>query len=139
VFASINRSQWLVLGFFALVATSLVLILAVDPSIYARTLGSQAGLAAPIEIAFLVAVLALISVLSLGVARRWRWTFWVIVLAFLAGVLRVPASALEIAGVLHATEPLWYIVFQGAIGIVQVGIGLLLLRGHHRAGVWGAF
>jgi hypothetical protein len=135
-----NRSQWLVLGFFALVATSLVLILAFDPSIYSTALlGSEAGLPAPGELAFLLAVLALIAVLSVGVARRWRWTFWVIVLAFLAGVLRVPASALEIAGVLHATEPLWYIVFQGAIGIVQVGIGLLLLRGHHRAGVWGAF
>ena len=99
-----NRSQWLVLGFFALVATSLVLILAFDPSIYSTALlGSEAGLPAPGELAFLLAVLALIAVLSVGVARRWRWTFWLIVLAFLAGVLRVPASALEIAGVLHAT------------------------------------
>jgi hypothetical protein len=43
---------------------------------------------------------------------RWRWTFWLIVVAFLFGVLRVPASILELTGVLPAAGPTWYVLFQ---------------------------
>lgn len=71
--------------------------------------------------------------------RRWRWTFWLILVAFLAGALRVPASILELAGVIPAGTPAWYVALQGAIGIIQLGIGLALLRGYRKGGVWGAF
>jgi hypothetical protein len=57
--------------------------------------------------------------------------------AFLAGILRVPASALQLAGILPATAPPWYLLFQGALGIVQLGIGLVMLAGHRRSGLWG--
>jgi hypothetical protein len=48
-----------------------------------------------------------------GVLRRWRWTFWLILVAFLAGVLRVPVAILQLAGFLHASAPTWHVVFQG--------------------------
>jgi hypothetical protein len=44
-------------------------------------------------------------VLGVGVLRRWRWTFWLVLVAFLFGVLRVPASILELMGWLPAAGP----------------------------------
>jgi hypothetical protein len=76
--------------------------------------------------------------LETGVIRRWRWTFWLILVAFLAGVLRVPISILQLTGVLDADFPNWYLVFQGFIGLVQFGIGLVMVAGYRKAGVWGA-
>jgi hypothetical protein len=63
--------------------------------------------------------------------------FWLIVVAFLAGILRVLGTALELAGILPESGPAWYAVFQGVVGVIQFGIGLALLRGYQRAGVWG--
>ena len=83
-------------------------------------------------------ITAFISLLAVGVCKRWRWTFWLMLVAFLFGVLRVPASILELMGVLSATGPTWYVVFQAVLGLVQFGIGLLMLAGFRRAGVWGA-
>ena len=33
----------------------------------------------------------------------------------------------------------WYGYLQAAIGIVQFGLALLMLRGYRRAGIWGSF
>lgn len=54
--------------------------------------------------------LGIIGVLGVGTLRRWRWTFWLIVVAFLFGVLHMPASILEVAGVLPATGTNWYVL-----------------------------
>ena len=64
---------------------------------------------------------------------------WLSLLAFLAGVLRVPASLLEIGGVLPAAGPTWYELLQGGIGVIQFLIGLAMLAGYRRSGPWGAF
>jgi len=55
--------------------------------------------------AFLLALAAFIVVLSVSVLRRWRWAFWLILVAFLAGVLRVPVAILQLTGVLSASAP----------------------------------
>ncbi|HET7338306.1 MAG TPA: hypothetical protein VFK22_02055 [Candidatus Dormibacteraeota bacterium] len=135
----INRSQGAVLGFFAFVVVALVAILIYAPDVYAGALGARGGRSFGLEIGFLVALLALISVVVLGVIRRWRWLFWLLVVAFLAGVLRLPASAAQLAGAVPSTGPGWYLVLQGLIGLVQFVIGVGLLAGYRRAGVWGAF
>lgn len=132
----INRSQRLVLGFFLVVSVSFVVILVYAPSVYAGVIGRDA---ITLDIAFVVALFLLIAFLAVGVVRRWRWTFWLIVLAFLAGVLRVPAAVLELAGIVPVTAPGWYVVFQAAVGLVQLGIGIALLVGYRKGGVWGAF
>ena len=90
------------------------------------------------QTAFLVALCALIGLLSIGVLRRWRWTFWLVLVAFLAGVLRVPVAILQLTGVLPASTPSWYVVLQGLIGGVQLAIGLVMVAGYRRSGVWGA-
>ncbi len=59
--------------------------------------------------------------------------------AFLAGVLRVPVAILQLMGFLAADAPTWYVLFQGFIGLVQFAIGLAMVADYRRAGVWGAF
>jgi hypothetical protein len=135
----INRSQVLVLGFFVGVWVAVVAILALAPDIYFQGLNPPASARRAVEGGSLVALAALVAFLAVAVLRRWRWTFWLIVVAFLAGLLRAPASILELAGVLPAGGPTWYVLFQGVVGLVQFGIALALLGGYRRGGVWGAF
>ena len=134
----VNRTQSLVLGFFAFAWISLVVILLVEPEIYDSAMKLPAGKHPLIDLAFLGGISAFIAFLSFGVLRCWRWAFWLILVAFLiGGLLRIPASVLELAGVLPAAGPPWYIVFQALLGLVQVGIGLLMLVGYRRVGPWG--
>ena len=136
-----NRTQGLVLGFFVLAWASLVTILAATPEVYDQALQLPASSDRHLfELAFLAALSIFLVLLGVvGVVRRWRWTFWLIVGAFIAGVLRVPASILQLSGVLPAESPTWYVLLQAFIGLVQLGIGLAMLAGHRRSGVWGSF
>jgi hypothetical protein len=133
-----NHTQVLVLGFLVLAWVSLLTILAVAPDVYDQALQLPSGDNRTAQFALLTAVSVLIAVLGVGVLRRWRWTFWLVLIAFLFGVLRVPASILELAGYLPSAGPTWYVVLQALIGLVQFGIGLVMLAGYRRAGVWGA-
>ena len=131
----VNRTQALVLGFFLLVWAGLVAILAAAPEVYDQALKLPHDDRRPVELAFLAALSAFIALLGLGVLRRWRWTFWLIVVAFLFGVLRVPASILELTGALPAAGPTWYVLSQALVGLLQCAIGLAMLAGYRRAGV----
>ena len=86
----INRVQAFVLAFLLLAWTSLVAILVAAPEVYEQRLRSLPGAQRIVEIVFVVALTAFILLLSIGVLRRWRWTFWLILIAFLFGVLRIP-------------------------------------------------
>jgi hypothetical protein len=135
----VNRTQALVLGFFLVVLGSLVVIFAAAPEVYDQALMLPASWPRWTEIAFLLVLSAFIVLLAISVLRRWRWTFWLILAAFLAGVLRVPVAILQLTGVLPATTPTWYVMFQGLIGLAQVAIGLAMLAGYRRSGVWGPY
>ncbi len=92
-----NRTQGLVLGFFILAWASLVTILLAAPEVYDQALRFPASSDRRLfELAFLAALSAFLVLLGVGVVRRWRWTFWLIVVAFLAGVLRMPVSILQL-------------------------------------------
>jgi hypothetical protein len=132
----VNRTQALVIGFFVLAVTSLLVILVAAPEVYDQALRLPTGRRA-VQIAFLAALLGFIALLGVGVVRRWRWTFWLILIAFLAGVLRVPVAILQLTGALAAPGPSWYVVFQGLLGVVQFAIGLVMVAGYRRASVWG--
>jgi len=137
-FTLLNRVQLLVLGFFALVWVALIAILVLSPNVYAQAL-RQGGEDLDIETLFLIVLLALIAVLMLGVFRRWQWTFWLILIAFFFGVLRLPASALQLLGMVPASGPAWYEALQGGIGAVQFLIAIAMFVGYRKAGVWGDF
>jgi hypothetical protein len=93
----------------------------------------------PAEVGTLLVLTALFALLSTGVLRGWRWTFWLILVVFLIGIVRVPASALQLAGVAARQGPAWYIVLQAVVGLVQFVIALAMLAGYRKAGVWGAW
>ena len=133
----LNHIQGLVLGFFALAWASLVAILMSAPEIYDQALRLPSGNRRLFDFAFLAAVSAFIAILGVGVLRRW--TFWLVAVAFILGVLRVPASILQLVGLLGADGPAWYTLLQALLGLVQFAIGLAMLVGYRRSGVWGSF
>jgi purine-cytosine permease-like protein len=94
----VNRTQALVLGFFVVAFSSLLVILVAAPDVYDRALRLPDG-SGVAEVAFLAVLTALLGLLAVGVLRRWRWIFW----------------------------------------LVQVAIGLAMVAGYRRSGVWGAF
>ena len=133
-----SRTQSLVLGFFAFAWISLVVILLVEPTIYDSAMKLPAVKHPLADLAFLGGISAFIALLSGGVLRRWRWAFWLILVAFLiGGALRIPASVLALSGVLAPAGPVWYVVFQALLGLIQVAIGLFMLSGWRQAGPWG--
>jgi hypothetical protein len=134
----VNRTQGLVLGFFVVALGSLLVILIAAPEVYDQALRLPDG-SRVAEVAFLAGLTAFIGLLTVGVLRCWRWIFWLILVAFLAGILRVPVAVFQLTGVLFADVPTWYVIFQGVIGLVQVAIGLAMVAGYRRAGVWGSF
>jgi len=134
----INRVQALVLGFLLMAWISLVVILVAAPEVYERRLRSLPGALRVVEIVLVVALTAFIVLLSIGVLRRWRWMFWLILIAFLFGVLRIPVAVLQISGQMRPDGPLWYAILQGVIGLVQVLIALAMILGYRRSGVWGS-
>jgi len=136
--AQLSNSQLLVLGFLTLAWLGLIGVLAIAPEIYDQSLRLPSdGNARPAELLFVVAVSAFILLIAAGVVCRWRWAFWLLLAAFLSGVLRVPASLLEFGGWIPDAGPSWYVVFQALIGAAQFVIGLVLLIEFRRYGVWG--
>ena len=135
---TVNRTQALVLGFFLVVWVSLLVILVAAPEVFDQALRLPSGHRV-VELAVLAGLSGFIGLLAVGVVRRWRWTFWLILIAFLFGVLRVPAALLQFTGILATNTPGWYVAFQALLGVVQFAIGLVMVVGYRRAGAWGAF
>jgi threonine/homoserine/homoserine lactone efflux protein len=133
----INRVQALVLGFLLMAWISLIAILIAAPEVYAQRLRSLPGPQRIVEIAFVVVLTAFIVLLSIGILRRWRWIFWLILIVFLFGVLRIPVAVLQLSGQMTPDGPAWYVILQGVIGVLQVLIALAMVRGYRRSGVWG--
>jgi hypothetical protein len=134
-----NRTQRLVLGFVVLALIALVAILLIAPEIYDSTLNLGPGPHLLPDLAFLIAISAFIALLAVGVLRRWRWMFWLVLVAFLAGILRLLASALQLMNVLPAGGPRWYVALQAAIGVIQFLIALAMIAGYRKGGAWEAF
>ncbi len=126
-----NRIQRAVIAFFAAVWIALAIILVIAPEVYGVA-GSPMAAAA-----FFGAVSLLVAGGILGVVRRWRWVFWLILVAFLAGAIRAVVSALELTGAIPLEGPPWYVALQGGIGVVQLAIGLAMLAAYRRSGIWG--
>jgi hypothetical protein len=137
-----NRTKALVLSLFATYWVIVVVLLVAARDVYDGQLAQAVRLSGdprPAEIGVLLALTVLFAVLSIGIIRNWRWTFWLILVVFLAGVLRLPAAALQLVGTLPRQGPGWYIALQAVVGLIQFGIALAMLSGYRKVGVWGAF
>ena len=133
----INRTQALVLWFGLVAWLSLIVILVTAPEVYYEALPAF-GHRRAVEIAFLVLLSAFLGLLGVGVLRRWRWIFWLILIAFGLGLVRVPVAVLQLLGKLAPAGPSWYIVLQGVSGVIQFVIALVMLADYRRVGIWGA-
>ncbi len=136
---AVNRTQGLVLGFFVLAWVAIVVILAVSPAVRDVTVRRMPGTGAPVVIGFVLPLLGFLTVLALGVLRRWRWLFWLVLVAFAAGLARVPVAVLQLSGRMAPEGPDWYVVLQGVIGVIQIAIAVAMFAGYRRSGPWGAF
>src|SRR5215813_9993501 len=137
-----NRTKALVLSLFAVYWAFIVVLLVAARNVYDGLLPQEVtrlGGQRPAEIGTLLVVTALFAVLSTGVIRSWRWTFWLILVVFLVGIWRVPASALQLSGIVPSQDPAWYVVLEAVVGLIQFIIALAMLAGYRKAGVWGAF
>jgi hypothetical protein len=133
----INRVQALVLGFLLMAWISLVVILVAAPEMYERRLRSLPGPAHRGD--RLCRSAHRVHCASVD----WRtpamaWMFWLILIAFLFGVLRIPVAVLQLSGQMTPDGPLWYVILQGVIGLVQVLIALAMILGYRRSGAWGS-
>jgi len=132
-----NWMQGLMIGFFATAWLALCVMLAVSPGVREVVVGRMPGSGAPVVIGFLAGLGCFLALLTVGVLRRWRWLFWVLVVAFAAGAARVPVAWFQLTGRMAPEGPDWYVVTQGGIGVAQVVIAVVMLVGYRRAGVWG--
>jgi hypothetical protein len=134
----VTRTQTLVLAFFLVVLVSVMAIRFAAPDVYDEAFRLPPG-DRRLETMFLAALVVFLVLLAVAVIRRWRWTFWLLTAAFLAGLLRAPVVALQLMGFLGADVPTWYLLFQGLPGVLQFALGLAMVAGYRRAGIWGAF
>jgi hypothetical protein len=126
-----------VLGFLGASLAALAVLLVVAPGVYDAALALPPERRAWGRLALLVAVAVVVGLLVVGVRRRWRWTFWLVLVAFGLSGVRVPVTALQLGGVLPLDAPTWYAVMQALIGAVQFVIARIMFTGYRRAGPWG--
>jgi len=133
--------QRAIIGFFALTVVLLLALYLVAPSIYVDTLApmldTQPADAHPLAVnLFLVALLIFIATISVGVARGWRWLFWLLLIAFLAAPLEIPAGILQLLDILPIQQPAWYVLLRMATAVVEFALGVWMLLVWRRYGVW---
>ena len=133
----VSRTQALVLWFLVVAWLSVIVILVTAPDVYDQALPAL-GHRRAIEIVFLILLSAFLGVLGVGVRRGWRWLFWLILIAFGLGLIRLPVAVLQLVGMLSPAGPAWYVVLQGVIGVIQFVIAPIMLADYRRAGIWGA-
>src|SRR5207244_366737 len=97
--AAVSRLQAALIGFFACAALTLVATYAAAPTVYADTLPIDADTLArhpPGLTLFVGTILGMIAVLIVGIARRWPWIFWLVLIANASAALHLPVTLLQL-------------------------------------------
>jgi pimeloyl-ACP methyl ester carboxylesterase len=133
------RLERAVIAFFILAALSLLVVYLADPAIYAQSLSLTSSSAdrypVPVTL-FLVGVLVLITLLILGVVSHWRWLFWLILIAFTGSIIQIPIEGLQLLGVFPNPYPVWYSLFRGGVGFIELGFAFWMIQTYRHQGVW---
>src|SRR5260370_28344758 len=133
------RLERAVIVFFILAALSLLVVYVASPAIYAQSLSLTSSPADryPVPVTLLlVGVLVLITLLSFGVVRHWRWLFWTILIAFTGSVIQIPLEGLQLLGVVPTPYPVWYSLFRGGVGFIELGFAFWMIQTYRHQGVW---
>jgi predicted MFS family arabinose efflux permease len=135
----VKRLEQALITFFVLAALFLVAVFVADPSIYTKTLLLEPSPAdrypLPVTL-FLLGILVFIAVVILGVVRHWRWLFWVLLVAFGFMVLEVPATILQLIGVVPSLFPVWYSLCRMGVSVIAVIIAVWMIQIYRQYGVW---
>jgi hypothetical protein len=137
---TVQRLSAALIAFFVLAGLSVLVVYFADPTIYSKVLmlestpSDRYPLPATL---FLVALLVFITVGIIGVMRHWRWLFWLLLVANSFSILEVPATILQLNGVIPNPYPAWYSLYRMSIAIIQVGIAIWMIRIFYQYGVWG--
>lgn len=137
---TIQRLSAALIAFFVLAGLSVLVVYFADPTVYTKVLmlestpSDRYPLPATL---FLVALLVFITVVIIGVMRHWRWLFWLLLVANSFSILEVPATLLQLNGVIADPYPAWYSLYRMGIALIQVGIGIWMIRVLYHDGVWG--
>ena len=125
---------------FVVLAVSFLLVVYITaPSIYVQVLlgrGAKADARPAYVTAFLAAILPLIALLVVGALRRWRWVFWLVLIAFTAEMIALPIDALQLAGIMPLMYPFWYTIVRLVVSALQLVIGCWMIWLYLRCGVW---
>jgi hypothetical protein len=137
---SAQRLSAAMIAFFVLAGLSAFIVYIAEPTVYAKVLMLESSTVDRYPLPatlFLIALLTLITVMIVGVLRRWRWLFWLLLLANSFSILEVPATILQLNGVLPNPYPAWYSLYRMSIAVIQVGIAIWMVRILYKYGVWG--
>lgn len=136
---SAKRLQIALLAFCGAAVATLLVVYTVAPEIYVQTLmlrPDPADTHPLVTTAFMAAIALLVTVLAMGVIWRWRWVFWLVLIAFVLSGLQIVALPFELAGILPPQYPVWYALFRALVAAAQLAIGLWMIRIYRRCGVW---
>jgi hypothetical protein len=134
-----RRLQWTLLAFFLLSVLFLLVVYVAAPSIYTPMLllmPSPTGRSPAAATLVLAGVGVFLAIVMIGVLRRWRWVYWLVLVAFAGMLLDLPATLLQLTGVLPALFPLWYSLCRMGASLIAVGIAVWMLQLYRRHGVW---
>jgi len=137
---TVQRLSAAIIAFFVLAALSVLVVYFIDPTIYAKVLKLEPTTTDRYPFAstlFLVALLIFIAILIFGVTKHWRWLFWLLLIANSFSILEVPATILQLTGVIPDPYPVWYSLYRMSIAVIQVGIAIWMVRIYYQDGVWG--
>ncbi len=137
---SVQRLSAAIIAFFVLAGLSALVVYIAEPTVYAKVLMLETTTVDrypfPATL-FLITLLIFITVLIVGVLRHWRWLFWLLLLANSFSILEVPATMLQLAGVIPDPYPVWYSLYRMSIAVIQVGIAIWMIRILYKYGMWG--
>lgn len=134
-----RRLEQVLIAFFVACALFVVVVYVAAPSIYTTALLLSP---APTDryllpaTLFLVALLVFIAVVIVGVVRHWRWLFWVLLVAFGLSILQIPATILQLMGVVPDLFPAWYSLGRMGVTLLEVALAVWMIQIYRHHGVW---
>lgn len=134
-----RRLEQALIAFFVGCALFVIVLYAVAPSIYTTSLmlTSSPTERYPLLVTlFLVALLAFIAFVIIGVVRHWHWLFWLLLLAFGFSILAIPATILQLMGIIPDSFPAWYSLSRMGVALLEVGLAVWMFHIYRHYGVW---
>src|SRR5947209_16686359 len=134
-----RRLARILIAFFLMATLFLLVVYFAAPSIYTDTLMLRSSPADRYPLPatlFLVGIVVFIIILIVGVLRKWRWLFWLLLVAFGFMILEIPATFLQLAGVLPNLYPMWYSLCRMGVAVIAFAIGVWMFQFYRRYGVW---